>query len=156
MQGLHICGVAHSVLKDKGWAIVDQEESVSADNFTGRLDLRCWHKDQGDAIIELKTGQSVGAAWLQLGGYIAALIGRCPSRTRLPSNQGGVLHVPRQSVNRDVTGTLEMRNAGLLIDAWKRIQGRVIEVMHGRNPLLTPGLHCMRCSLKQSCPVRAS
>ena len=40
------------------------------DELVGHLDIRAWHKDHGEAIIDLKTGQGVGAAWLQVGGYL--------------------------------------------------------------------------------------
>ena len=38
-------------------------------DLTGHLDLRVWHSDHGEAIIDLKTGQ-IGTAWLQVGGYL--------------------------------------------------------------------------------------
>ena len=46
-----------------------REEELRRDELTGHLDIRAWHSDHGEAIIDLKTGAQVGAAWLQVGGY---------------------------------------------------------------------------------------
>ena len=51
----------------------------------GHLDIRAWHSDHGEAIIDLKTGQGVGAAWLQVGGYLVL--------DGTSVDWGGVLHV---------------------------------------------------------------
>ena len=74
--------------------------------LTGHLDLRAWHSDHGEAIIDLKTGAQIGAAWLQVGGYLTPV----PSKAiflayGLPHLLGGVLHVPRTRIDRDVKGT---------------------------------------------------
>ena len=50
-----------------------REQELRSDELTGHLDLRAWHSDHGEAIIDLKTGQ-IGTAWLQVGGYIALYV----------------------------------------------------------------------------------
>ena len=70
---------------DKGWGILGQEEALGRPpELTGHLDLRAWHSDHGEAIIDLKTGAQIGAAWLQVGGYLTPCTARqqvypCPS-----------------------------------------------------------------------------
>ena len=53
-------------------AYLAKEEALRSGDLTGHLDIRAWHSDYGEAIIDLKTGQ-IGTAWLQVGGYIDLL-----------------------------------------------------------------------------------
>ena len=75
-QALAIAKEARRLLDEQGWHIMEQEEVVDVDDLTGTFDLRCWKEGEGEAIIDLKTGQHVGAAWLQVGGYIFGLENR--------------------------------------------------------------------------------
>ena len=50
-----------------------QKQELRSDAMTGHLDMRAWHSDHGEAIIDLKTGQ-IGTAWLQVGGYLNAIV----------------------------------------------------------------------------------
>ena len=75
-QARAIAKEARRLLDEQGWHIMEQEEVVDVDDLTGRFDLRCWKEGEGEAIIDLKTGQHVGAAWLQVGGYILGLNSR--------------------------------------------------------------------------------
>ena len=113
--------------------------------LTGHLDLRAWHSDYGEAIIDLKTGAQVGTAWLQVGGYLLL--------TPEPTNYGGVLHVPRTRIDRDVKGTLELRPSEPLMGAWQPHRIRIAAIMAGALPTRSPGLHCARCAA--DCPVRS-
>ena len=72
----------------QGWTPIAHEEELRRDELVGHLDIRAWHSDHGEAIIDLKTGQGVGAAWLQVGGYLTL-------DTPPVKPWGGVLHVPR-------------------------------------------------------------
>ena len=123
-----------------------QEEALRRDELTGHLDIRAWHSTHGEAVIDLKTGM-VGAAWLQVGGYLMLLDEDTAVRW------GGVLHVPRVKVSKDVTGTLELRDAYQLAVAWNISSHRVLDVMNGANPTYSPGMHCGRCRVPD-CPVR--
>ena len=72
IQATSIARVARKLLVDRGWGILAREEALRSDDLTGHLDLRAWHSDHGEAIIDLKTGQ-IGTAWLQVGGYMNAI-----------------------------------------------------------------------------------
>ena len=65
----------------------------------------------------------------------------------------GVLHVPRQRIDRDQKGTLELREAKPVQQAWRQSARRIQDVLDGAPPTYSPGLHCGRCEIK-SCPVR--
>ena len=149
-------------LKQCGWTIIEQEELVEGEDYTGHLDLRCWHEKIGEAIIDLKTGWTVGTAWLQVGGYIAAIQREdvelairnesTYSTEKIP--WGGVLHVPRVPVGKDAKAVLTIRSAAGLVDAWKVLYARSMKrVIDGGVAARTPGVHCGRCSLK-ACAVR--
>ena len=149
-------------LKMGGWTIIEQEEEVEGEDYTGHLDLRCWNEKAGEAIIDLKTGWTVGTAWLQVGGYIAAVqmedvemaIHNEPPYRALPIPWGGVLHVPRVPVGKDAKAVLTIRSSAGLVDAWKVLYARSMKrVIDGGVAVRTPGVHCGRCSLK-ACAVR--
>ena len=106
---------------DKGWGILGQEEALGRPpELTGHLDLRAWHSDHGEAIIDLKTGAQIGAAWLQVGGYL-----RLYQQHYVSDRWSGygVLHVPRTRIDRDVKGTLELRLHHPLAEAWDAKHG---------------------------------
>ena len=137
---------ARYLLWNGQWAMIEQEEPVVTDDYTGHLDIRAWHPTMGESVIDLKTGQQIGAAWLQVGAYIAA--------SRTPVQLGGVLHIPRVSNYKDAKGHLLLRPAEDLVKAWQTNLQRIIAVQRGATPTYSPGLHCRRCSLT-SCAVRA-
>ena len=145
IQGRSIAIVARRLLYERGWGVLASEEEVRSDDLVGHLDIRAWHSDDGEAIIDLKTGAQVGAAWLQVGGYIALSGGTV--------QWGGVLHVPRQRINKDVTGTLELRPARSLIETFNANMARITQVVEGATPTRSPGVHCGRCRAAD-CPVR--
>ena len=145
IQAHHIATCARELMTAQGWGVLATEEEVRRDELVGHLDIRAWHSEHGEAIIDLKTGQGVGAAWLQVGGYIDLSTWR-PQR-------GGVLHVPRVAIHKDVKGTLEIRKAQPLYFAWKANLARIEEVQDGAYPAYSPGIHCGRCGI-QDCPVR--
>ena len=89
-------------------------------------------------------------AWLQVGGYID-LDDLYSDGAR--ADWGGVLHVPRVPIHKDVKGTLSLRPAQPLWDAWSQRYDRIKNVLTGRPPMPTPGIHCGRCGI-QDCPVR--
>ena len=92
----------------------------------------------------MKTGAQVGAAWLQVGGYIYL---------NDKDVLGGVLHVPRVVINRDVKGTLDFRDGTALADAWEASMARHLAIMEGAKPTYSPGIHCGRCGVAD-CAVR--
>ena len=151
IQAGSIARHARTLLVDKGWGILGQEEALGRPpELTGHLDLRAWHSDHGEAIIDLKTGEQIGAAWLQVGGYLRLYQQHYISERW--SGYGGVLHVPRTRIDRDVKGTLELRLHHPLAEAWDANMARIQEVMAGALPTRSPGLHCARCAA--DCPVR--
>ena len=145
VQAHDIAVVARRLMFDEGWGVVATEETVYGENLTGHLDVRAWHKDFGEAIIDLKTGALPSTAWVQVGGYIDLSIS--------PVDWGGVLHVPRVAINKDVTGTLEFRDGDDLRAVWNVNMG-ADSGSHGRStPNGFPGLHCKRCNVS-GCAAR--
>ena len=145
VQAQSIAKCARRLLVDQGWGILGQEEALGRPpELTGHLDLRAWHSDHGEAIIDLKTGGQIGAAWLQVGGYLLL----SPSF----AHYGGVLHVARNRIDRDVKGALELRPSEPLMRAWQHSMRRINDVLAGALPTRSPGLHCARCAA--DCPVR--
>ena len=139
---------ARELLTTMGFGVIGREEEVQSDAMTGHLDIRAYHREKGEAIIDLKTGQSTGTAWLQVGGYLDLYVNYAP----MPA-YAGVLHVPRQRIDRDQKGTLELREAKPVQQAWRQSARRIQDVLDGAPPTYSPGLHCGRCEIK-SCPVR--
>ena len=140
-QAQEIAGIAETALRAQNWLIVEQEVAVSAEQYVGHLDLRCWKEGSGDAIVDLKTGQLVSTGWLQVGGYLSAAE---------YADWGGILHVPRESPHKV---TLTLRPAKPLINEWTQWRKRIAEIESGAAPRRSPGLHCSRCPLT-TCPVR--
>ena len=153
IQATSIAKVARKLLVDRGWGVLAKEQALRSDDLTGHLDIRAWHSDHGEAIIDLKTGQ-IGTAWLQVGGYINLLGSAMPDIPQKHNwaHWGGVLHVPRVRIDKETKGTLELRNADALGWQWQRNMERITAVLNGAVPTRTPGMHCTRCTL--DCPVR--
>ena len=150
VQSDAIAEYALDLMQERGWTPIAHEEELRRDEMVGHLDIRAWHSDHGEAIIDLKTGQGIGAAWLQVGGYLYA-----DRQTAPVSNPdwGGVLHVPRVAISKDVKGTLECREAVPLMQAWERSYKRIDAILNGERPTYSPGIHCGRCGVTD-CPVR--
>ena len=149
VQAEAIAAKSQELLSAQGWGVIGREEEVRRDELVGHLDIRAWHSDYGEAIIDLKTGQGVGAAWLQVGGYIDLLVDR-PLDGKV---MGGVLHVPRVAIHKDVKGTLALRDGIQLYRAWFASLDRIDAIQTGAKPTYSPGIHCGRCGIT-NCPVR--
>ena len=146
-QAVAIAEYASKLLTDSGWGVLEREEELRRDELIGHLDIRAYHHDYGEAIIDLKTGAQVGAAWLQCGGYIHL-------SNDVTTPMGGVLHVPRVAISKDVKGSLEFRDGLALEMAWVRNHSRIAEIIEdNEGPTYSPGYHCGRCHLAD-CAVR--
>ena len=95
-----------------------REEELRRDELTGHLDIRAWHSDHGEAIIDLKTGAS---KWVPLFCRSAAtyiLTFRCMTdgdmcHRKIGRTWGGVLACAASGhISKDVKGTLELRQGG--------------------------------------------
>ena len=144
-QARAIKQTAVTILAEAGWHIIESETMLSDAEVTGHLDLLCWNADMGEAVIDLKTGQVPTTAWLQVGGYL--------SLSPTSPAHGGVLHVPRQSMGKDTTGTLRLRPAAGLRTMWDAWRKRIQAIQGGAVPTRSPGMHCTRCPLSD-CDVR--
>ena len=145
VQALAIAQEASRCLVGQGWSIMEREREVSGNGDIGHLDILGWHKEtKRTAIIDLKTGQGIGAGWLQVGGYLTL------DGTFIVS--GGILHVPRVAVSKEPKATLEIRHGGDLTGAWITAKDRIDAVLAGAPALRSPGQHCTRCAT--DCPVR--
>ena len=145
IQANAIAACARELLTVQGWGVLETEQEVRRDELVGHLDIRAWHKDHGEAVLDLKTGAGIGAAFLQVGGYLDL----CQHRI----SWGGVLHVPRVAIHKDVKGTLDFRSGEALKLAWQRNEARIRMVMDGSSPTYSPGIHCGRCQVPD-CAVR--
>ena len=151
VQAHAIVSAASRRLDYEGWSIMESEREMGGNGDTGHLDVLAWHRDtKRSAIIDLKTGQSIGAGWLQVGGYLSLF----EKDYRLLADQmrGGILHVPRVSISKEPKATLEVRYAADLMNAWTTAKSRIDAVLAGATPLRSPGQHCGRCTSR--CPVR--
>ena len=146
VQAHAIATEASRCLEAEGWTIIEMEREVDAGDAIGHLDIFAWHGEtHRTAIIDLKTGQSIGAGWLQVGGYLAGNI-------ETDVDWGAILHVPRVAVNKEPKATLEVRPGADLEWAWLTAKSRIDAVLAGATALRSPGQHCGRC--EASCPVR--
>ena len=167
VQAESLAASARRCLEIEGWAVMETEREVTGNGDTGHLDILAWHGEtERSAIIDLKTGQRIGAGWLQVGGYLALLRGDrafgLPSQYRtdlangasdlLDGMCGGILHVPRVAVSKEPKATLELRDGRSLTAAWATAKSRIDTVLAGATALRSPGQHCGRCSA--NCPVR--
>ena len=98
-----------------------------------------------------RLGRSIGAGWLQVGGYLSLSRHGAAVPAQLMSN-GGILHVPRVAVSKEPKAVLEIRDGGSLLLAWAAARERFNAVLAGATPLRSPGQHCGRCAA--NCPVR--
>ena len=145
VQAHAIAKEAQRVMDAEGWAIMGTEREVTGNGDTGHLDIQAWHgESQRQAIIDLKTGQSIGAGWLQVGGYLTL------QGTSI--DYGGILHVPRVAVSKEPKATLEVRYGADLASAWRTAKRRIDAVLTGSTALRSPGQHCKRCYVP--CSVR--
>ena len=151
VQAESLAASARRCLEIEGWAVMETEREVTGNGDTGHLDILAWHGEtERSAIIDLKTGQRIGAGWLQVGGYIQLLgneTGVWPA-----VECGGILHVPRVAVSKEAKATLELRDGRSLTAAWGTAKSRIDAVLAGATALRSPGQHCGRCSA--NCPVR--
>ena len=137
---------ARDELKRDGWTILETEQAIEHDGVTGRWDIKAWNQNHRvTALLDLKTGHSIGAGWLQVGGYLAIGGSDCAF--------GGIVHAPR-SRQGPYTATIETRDANVLIEQWEQRRERVAEIENGGLPLASPGPHCRRCRV-QLCGARA-
>ena len=99
------------------------------------------------ALAHVRTGRTLGAAWLVLARQLAGMEAPRPGR-------GIVVHVPRVRLDRPAVGTIAVRDAGELVDEWIAWERRVWDVLHSKAPpLARPGRHCQACRL--ACAVRS-
>ena len=93
MQAQAIAKKPANLLTEQGWGVIGREEELRYKEIIGHLDIRAYHQEHGEAIIDLKTGRALGAAWLQVGGYLELDKGQMKPESQLPP-LGGVLHIP--------------------------------------------------------------
>ena len=110
----------------------------------GRIDLVVMDPKNRAGVLDLKTGKSIGSAWLQLAGYLDAWKG-------VQLSFAGIVHVPRSKL--EPSGTITFRDPANLVAAWGNTITRVDEVMTTSRPTFSPGSHCTRCPLT-GCAVR--
>ena len=150
VQARAIANAGLQCMIDAGWEILETEQSVKTEQDRGRYDIHAYSNElRATAIIDLKTGSSVGSAWLQVGGYLHTF----EPESDQPA-YGGVLLVSRVRIDRPTEAALDVRMARPLIDAWENWNARIFEVVTKcEQPTRSPGRHCARCAL--DCPVRS-
>ena len=135
---------ARALLDRFGLTIFQSEVPVEDVFHRGTIDLLVMDQKNRAGILDFKTGQTIGSAWLQLAGYLSLYKGA-------PLSFAGIIHVPRSKL--EPTGTIAFRDPAELVKAWTRTIARVEEVMTSAEPTYSPGTHCSRCPLK-GCAVR--
>ena len=143
-QAQDIAVEAKALLDRYGLTIFDSEIPVQEGAQRGQVDLLVTDRKNRAGVLDFKTGKTIGSAWLQLAGYLAAWNG-------VPLSFAGIVHVPR--VKLEPTGTITFRDPAELVKAWTRTIARVDEVTTSAEPTYSPGTHCTRCPLK-GCAVR--
>ena len=111
----------------------------------GRYDLLLGTPN-GKAVVDFKTGRTIGGAWLQVGGYLLD--------SDLAAYDGGVLHIPRSRHAIGRTGSLTFRQGRGLRLAAQALAERGSNIVGGAAATRTPGRHCAGCPLTD-CAVRA-
>ena len=151
VQRHDIAEQAMRLLEDHGWAITAAEVECGRDDgelpVSGRCDLIVEDPVGRNAVVDLKTGQQVGGAWLQVGAYLLD--------PDFAGYDGGILHVPRsRSVDRMVERSrFEVRSGTdlMLMANWEHRRAK--QVVESDMPRRTPGSHCEGCPITD-CPVR--
>ena len=62
IQATAIARYARQLMVNQGYGVLAREEEYITEELTGHLDIRAWHSEHGEAIIDLKTGNGIGAA----------------------------------------------------------------------------------------------
>ena len=135
---------AKTLLDRYGLTIFESEVSVDEGVLRGKIDLLVMDQKNRAGVLDFKTGRTIGAAWIQLAGYVNAWKG-------VPLSFAGIVHVPRSKL--EPTGTITFRNTAGLVRVWQNTIKRVEEVIISATPTYSPGTHCTRCPLK-GCAVR--
>lgn len=136
------------------------EQEVALGGLTGHYDLIIalhvdpahrarLHQPREVALCDIKTGRDVGAAWLQIGGYIEA-VRAAPGGDQLGVSLGAVIAAPRTDPENV---TIEARPADELAAAWRAAYARARAVIYeGARPIARPGAHCAHCTVRR-CPA---
>ena len=143
--------LARNSLRKQSWTVEAQEESLEfRPDFAPWLRLvgQCdWRVSLGldGGIGDLKTGASVGGAWLQIGTYCVMADA---------ADYAIVMHLPRRPLLKLDPPTLEFRPGYLVARASMTLVKRVARIISGSEPAThAPGAWCSLCPLE--CPVRA-
>ena len=114
----------------------------------GTLDLRI-KVGEADGVIDIKSGRSLEAAWLQVGTYCLM--------TETPAEWAGVLHVPRYwAKNFDIPEPrLLLKPTNAILPLVERNILRIGEVLAGGFDVAVtaPGAWCSTCPAKD-CAAR--
>ena len=107
VQARAIANAGLQCMTDAGWEILETEQSVKTEQDRGRYDIHAYSNElRATAIIDLKTGSSVGSAWLQVGGYLQHFRGvgqdsPINGRANLRRRPAGQSRPNRQADNRN-------------------------------------------------------
>ena len=135
---------AKALLDRYGLTIFESEVPVEEGAYKGKIDLLVMDQKNRAGVLDLKTGKTIGTAWLQLAGYLSIYKGA-------PLSFAGIVHVPRSKL--EPSGKITFRDPAELVKAWTRTIARVDEVVSTAEPTYSPGTHCTRCPLT-GCAVR--
>ena len=148
IQGNDLADRARALINEADLIIIttetDTNARVGAIDVRGRFDLLLGGGGR-KAVVDLKTGHTIGGAWLQVGGYLLD--------PDLDTYDGGVLHVPRSRHEIIRSGSLQIRDGAGLRKAAQTLAERGSNIVNGQEAARTPGRHCARCPLTD-CAVR--
>ena len=148
-QAARIADRGYRALDASRWYVLPQNDDlnhVEQYGVAGRFDFMIRHMDTDLlAVCDLKTGQDVGGAMLQLGGYLYCM-------RKIP--RGVLIHAPRAPLHKEQTATVEHWGRTELACEFELWKDRHSEVANGqKEPTASPGYQCKSCNV--TCAVRA-
>ena len=149
-QAQDIVAVARKMLADNKMTILARETAHASERWLGHSDLIVRDEVSRDiGIVDLKTGQQLSTAWLQVGGYLEL----AQDETIQLMIFGAVLHVPRTK-DGEPKAAFATRGADLLRQSFRAYETRIASIVDDfADELRRPGYHCRSCSL-DDCVVR--
>ena len=145
-QAAIIARASWRALRESGWEILNCEVPVGSGTIRGRYDFRLAKGKSFLGLGDLKTGQSVHGAWIQLGGYL--------SQTQYQIC-GVIIHAPRTKLDKDQPVAIMERPAVGLVEEFRTWRQRIDVLQGGGVPTPSPGIHCAACKVG-NCAVRAA
>ena len=139
-------------IKTREWGV---EQIVGSTKITGTIDMLCSIEDR-TVIVDLKTGQSAPAVWIQTSLYAWLAEHHEKGKHGVQVDTVAFLHVPRVGPRTEQRWSYEERSYADFSDdvrQWLYTLDSLCQADYCELAA-SPGLHCQRCPV-QDCAVRA-